>query len=131
MTKELLQIEFRYLDAPKGEYDSEHKSKTVTIGIFDTFVEACEAGNNLMKELESRFALHTFPDGRQARKERFSKTGGPFGTPLRLITNMAYLKTPFQFYATITQLKFDDVDATVNNMANALNNYKKWTDSIK
>lgn len=124
MTKELLQIEFRYLDAPKGEYDSEHKTKTITIGVFDTFVEACEAGNNLMKQMESKFPLHVFPDGREARKERFSRTGGAFGTPLRLITNLAYLKTPFEFYAKITPLHFDDIDATINHMSNALNNYK-------
>ena len=45
MTKELLTIEFRYRDKPKSDSDSEHRSKTITIGVFDTLEEAIVEGN--------------------------------------------------------------------------------------
>jgi len=58
MTKELVTIEFRYRDIPKGEYDSEHKSKTITIGVFDTLEEAIVEGNKAMEVFEDYFKLN-------------------------------------------------------------------------
>lgn len=93
MTKELVTIEFRYHDKPKGEHDSNYKSKTITIGVFDTIEEAIIEGNKALELLESKFKLHAFPKGDKAAKERFSKNGGCFGNAKKLVTNLAYLQT--------------------------------------
>ena len=127
MKKYLLTIEFRYKEIPKLDFHSGHKSNTITIGVFDSFETACVEGNKLLENLESKFPLHVFPNGRgPAKKERFSKNGGAFGSVKNLITNMAYLKTPFEFYAEIDTLNLDDVESTVNNILNLVDKYKEW-----
>ena len=102
-----VRIEFRYASG---------KSKTVTIGVYASFEEACKQGNKALEALEARFPLHKFPDGSLAKADRFSKNGGPWGRPNTLITDMAYLKTPFQFFAKIETLHYDDVHETVNDI---------------
>ena len=52
------------------------KNKMITIGVYDTFDDACKNGNNLLEVLESKFELHQYPDGTKASKERFSKNLG-------------------------------------------------------
>lgn len=126
MKKELVTIEFRYRDVPKGEWDSGHPSKTITIGVFDTLDEAITEGNKALEVLESKFNLHEFPNGTKAKKERFSKNGGCFGSANKLITNLAYLKTPFAFYAKITTLNYNDVDQTINEVLEATKRYKDY-----
>jgi len=126
MTKQLVTIEFRYKDTAKGDWDSVYKNKEITIGVYDTFEEACINGNNLMELLESKFDLHKFPDGHYAAKERFSKNGGCFGHKNSLISNLAYLKTPFDFYAKITELKYFDVEETIVEVLEAGKRYKKY-----
>ena len=64
MKKLLVRIEFRQSDAPKTVDEYTSKNKKVTIGVYDTFAEACENGNNLLKILESKFELHQYPDGK-------------------------------------------------------------------
>ena len=108
MERYLVQIEFRYFDEPKN--------KIVTIGVYDTFEDACENGNNLLEFLESKFELHKFPDGTKASKERFSKNGGCFGGKKTLVTNLAYLKTPFEFYAEIETLKYNPIDEVIDEV---------------
>ena len=125
MTKELVSIEFRYMDKPKNEAFSGHESKTITIGVYDTLDEAIIEGNKALEVLESKFKLHIFPDGREAKKDRFGKTNDCFGNPTRLITNLAYLKTPFEFYAQIKQLKFNDVEETIGEVLEAGKRYKE------
>ena len=122
MTKELLTIEFRYRDIPKGDYDSEHKSKTITIGVFDTLEEAIAEGNKAMEVFEDYFKLNTAWN----TKDRFSKNGGCFGYPKRLITPLAYLQTPFDFYAKITTLTYGDVDQTILEVLEANKRYKEY-----
>lgn len=125
-TKELVDIEFRYYGKPKGDYDSEFKSKTITMGVFDTFEEAVIVGNKLLELLENKFKLHVFPKGDLAPKERFSKTGGCFGYPKRLITNLAYLQTPFEFYARIKSLEYSDAEQTILGVLESINTYKEY-----
>lgn len=122
MTKELLTIEFRYHDAPKSESDSGYKTKTITIGVFDTFEEAIVEGNKAMEVFEKYFKVNTYWN----KKDRFSKNGGCFGTPNRLITPLAYLQTPFDFYAKIEQLKYNDVDETIIEVLDAVKRYKEY-----
>lgn len=127
MKKYLLTIEFRYYDKPKSDIDSDYKSKKITIGVFDDFDQACRSGNSLMEDLESKFELHVFPKGKgTAVKERFSKNGGCFGGKKNLISNLAYLSTPFDFYAKITTLNYDSVDDTINEVINARKRYEEY-----
>lgn len=126
MEKYLVTIEFRYSDAPKYDDDLTCKNKTVTIGVYDDYDEACVYGNKLMENLESKFKLHKFPNGLEAKQERFSKNGGCFGTKHNLITNLAYLKTPFEFYAKITTLKYDAIDDVINDVVGACKRYREY-----
>ncbi len=125
MTKELVTIEFRYLDAPKSDLVGPHKSKKITIGVYDTLDEAMNAGNKALEVLEDYFKLNTAYN----KKERFSKNGGCFGYPNRLITNLGYLQTPFEFYASITKLSYDDLDQTILDVVEAGKRYKEFKNS--
>ena len=122
----LVTIEFRYSDEPKNELYSTSKNKIVTIGVYNSFEEACEGGNKVLENLENKFGLHTFPDGRQANKERFSLNGGAFGSKKTLITELAYLKTPFSFFAKITTLKYEDINESVQEVNEAVKRYRKY-----
>jgi len=85
--------------------------------VFDDFDNACLEGNKLLENLESKFPLHVFPNGKGvAKKERFSKNGGCFGSKLTLITDLAYLKTPFTFYAKITTLNYEDINSIIDGI---------------
>lgn len=117
MKKYLVTIEFRYTS--KREYSSGgnmHVNKTITIGTFDNFDMAISEGNKQMEVLESKFKIHTFPQGNEAKKERFSKNGGCFNSPNTLITNLAYLKTPFEFYAKIVTLHYEDTAQAIEEV---------------
>ena len=121
MKKYLVTIEYRYTS--KRTYESGgnmHLNKTITIGVFDDFDTACVEGNKALEVLESKFSIHTYPDGRTAKKERFSKNGGCFGSKNTLVTDLAYLKTPFSFFAKITTLNFESVEDSVNEVLNDL-----------
>ena len=129
MEKYLVTIEFRYSDSPRHLDDSTYRTKKVTIGVYDDFDEACKSDNALMENLESKFDLHVFPSGIKAKKERFSKNGGCFGSKHDLISNSAYLKTPFQFFAKITTLKYDSIDETIDEVVNSAKRYRKFKNS--
>ena len=123
MEKYLVSIEFRYSDAPETEDGTTSKNKMVTIGVYNTFKDACQNGNNLLEVLESKFELHQFPDGRKASKERFSKNGGCFGGKKNLVSSLAYLKTPFEFYAKIETLEYSPIDEVIENVVSASKRY--------
>lgn len=126
MTKELVTIEFRYNDKPISEDFGGYKTKTITIGVFDTLDEAIVEGNKALEIFEKKFKLHVFPKGYSAAKERFSKNGGCFGSANKLISNLAYLQTPFTFYAKITTLKYEDLEQTIFNVLEAGKRYKEY-----
>ena len=102
------------------------RSKKVTIGVYNDFDEACLNGNDLLQILEGKFELHQFPDGRKSSKERFSKNGGCFGSKKSLITNLAYLRTPFKFYAKIDTLKHDPINEAINDVLDSVKRYKAY-----
>lgn len=129
VTKELVTIEFRYNDKSRGEHDGGYRNKTITIGVFDTLEEAIVEGNKALEIFERKFDIHTFPDGRKATKDRFSKNGGCFGSANRLITPLAYLQTPFDFYAKITELTYGDVEQTIAEVLEANERYKEFKSS--
>lgn len=122
MTKELVTIEFRYRDKPKGEHDSGHPIKTITIGVYDTFEEAIIEGNKTLEVLEKHFKLNTAWN----KKDRFGKNNGCFGTATRLVTNLAYLQTPFSFFAKIQKLTYSDVEETITEVLEANKRYKEY-----
>jgi len=125
MEKYLVTIEFRYKDAPKHEGGTIYKTKEVTLGVFDSFDDACKCGNELMENLESKYPLNVFANGQQAPKERFSKNGGPFGYKKDLISPLGYLKTPFDFYAKIQTLRYDDVNGALAEVVEAVKRYRQ------
>jgi hypothetical protein len=114
-TKQLLTIEFRYTNK-----DSDYISKTITIGVFNTFNEATIEGNKQLEILESRFKLHRFPNGLKANKKRFGLNNCFGFKRTNLVTNLAYLKTPFDFYFKITELTYislnDSLAMVMNNL---------------
>ena len=126
MKKYLVKIEFRYYDAPKTEDEYTSKTKKVTIGVYDTLEEACKNGNNLLEVLESKFELHQFPNGTKASKERFSKNGGYLGSKKDLVSNLAYLKTPFEFYAKIETLEYSPIEEVIENVVSASKRYMDY-----
>lgn len=128
--KYLVTIEFRYSDAPKTEDGCTLQSKTVTIGVYDNFDEACLKGNALLEKLESKFDIHTFPNGSKAKKNRFSKNGGCFGSKKDLVTNLAYLKTPFEFYAKIKTLKYSSIDESIDEVVESVKRYKSYKSTL-
>ena len=130
MEKYLVTIEFRYSDAPNFDTNFSSKNKTITIGVYDSFDEACINGNNLLETLESKFKIHTFPNGSEAKKDRFSKNGGWFGSKNTLVTNLAYLKTPFEFYAKIETLKYDSIDESINDVLNSVKRYRIYKSGL-
>lgn len=111
--KELLTIEFRYHAIPTSEYASESESKKITIGVYDTLEDAIKEGNNVLKELSSRFKFC----------ESFGTHNGVFGSATRLVCNFNGYP---QVFCKITQLKYDDIDEVLSEVFNSEMEYKKW-----
>lgn len=120
--KHLVTIEFRYTTKFINEYEeteNKDKNKTITIGLFDTLEEAIIEGNKSLEVLESHFPLHTYPSGDKAKKSRFCKNY-IFGQPNKLVTNLAYLKTPFRFFAKIQTLYYANTNDAILSVLSEL-----------
>lgn len=130
ITKYLVQIEFRYQRIPPSEIYSQHTDTMLTLGVYNDEQEAYNAGNEALEKLEAKYPIHVFPSGQEAPKERFSKNGGAFGSSKRLITNLAYLKTPFSFYAKVTPLFFDGLEEVVDMVHGSLKKYRKCKETL-
>lgn len=115
MKKELLTIEFRYHDKPNGDHDGGHRTKTITIGIFDTLEEAIETGNKALLVLAERF---------QVRADDRFKLKYLFGNPRRLVTNCCYPTNGIQYFAKIEKLDFADLGSTINETFEAFKRFK-------
>lgn len=117
LDKELLTIEFRYIDEPMSEDFSGYKKKTITVGIFDTLEEAIIEGNKVLEVLGKTF---------EVREEDKFKLKCLFGSPNRLATNTCYPTKGVQYFANITPLKFDDLGDTIAETFRALERYKSY-----
>jgi hypothetical protein len=117
-SKELLTIEFRYHDKPRSEHYSGYANKTITVGIFDTLEEAIDEGNKALDILSKSFEVRE--DDKFKLKHLYL-----FGCPKRLVTNTCYPTKGIQYFAQITELKFDDLNETVNETFKALERYKE------
>ena len=91
MEKHLVAVEFRYNGKP-DKIGCTTYSKTLTIGVYDSFDDAIDNGNEFLEYMETIFPL------RHSRKERFGKNNGPFGDKTTLVSELGYLKTPFSFF---------------------------------
>lgn len=124
--KYIVQIEFRYSHPPTPSNISTCGKKTITIGIYSTFEEAAENGNKLLETLENRFDLHQFPDGRQATRQRFSSSKGGFWYKNLLISELAYLRTPFSFFVAIEKLIYASIDGIIEEVVDSTTRYKNY-----
>ena len=120
MTKELLTIEFRYRDKRKSSEFSGREIKIVTIGIFNTLEEAIIEGNKTLSVLSKSF---------EVRADDKFKLKCLFGNPQRLVTNTCYPTKGVEYYVKITQLKFDDLNETINETFKAFERYKEFENS--
>ena len=106
MEKKLLTIEFRYnIETENADY--EYKNKTITIGIFDTIEETISKGNESLKILSKYFKM---------KSDDVFKLNHIFGHPTTLVSNTCYPTKGISYFASITTLKFDDLDETINNI---------------
>lgn len=117
MQKELLTIEFRYHDAPRGDWDGPSRNKIVTIGVFDTLEEAVKEGNEALKALSEHF---------QVRADDRFYIHGLSGKPNRLVTNVCYTTKGISYFAKITPLKFDDLAKTIKETFQAYERFKQY-----
>lgn len=114
MNKELLTIEFRYHVIPKSEYDPDFESKEVTIGVYETLNDAVKEGNNILKELSSRFKFY----------ESFGTHNGVFGSATRLVCD-CFNGYP-QVFCKITKLSFEDVKDVMKVAFDSEKKYQNW-----
>ena len=121
MKKELVTIEFRYNDAQSDKNDYEYKTKTVTIGIYNTLEEAITEGNKALSILSESF---------EVRSDDKFKLHHLFGFPKRLVTNTCYPTTGIQYFAKITKLKFDDLNDTMVETFEASKRYKEYKNNM-
>lgn len=121
--KYLVDLELRYTDKPKDHNDyPDHVSKTITVGIYDTYEEAVQAGNVMLEaELESKFPLNK----NWNKKSRFGETYTKC-----LISDLAYLTTPFSFFAHIKKLRISSVGEAIEEAVNAQGRYEEWKKTI-
>lgn len=113
----LVDIKFRYSDWNNEDERSTSKSKTVTIGIFNTYEEAAKAGNEMLEtELESRFPLNR----NWRKRDRF---GNQY--TMNLISELSYLEMPFSFFAHIKKLEISSVSDAINEALKAQERYKQ------
>lgn len=107
MQKELVAIEFRY--SINKEEEKEHRTRKITIGVYDSLEEAINKGNEALDYLSQHFEI----------RDKFKKIH-LFGNPKKLVTNTSYPTKGIQFFATITTLNFDSLDVTTNEIFNQL-----------
>lgn len=114
MEKFLLRVELRYYSIPESEYHSDYKSEYITIGVYDSFKEACVAGNEVLNNTIKKFNLKV--------DDSFSEHGGIFGSRNTLVTNCCS-RDPIEYYATITTLKFMDLSERIEHALKARKEY--------
>lgn len=117
MEKYIVKIEFRYKAIPKSDsfYASDCCNKEITIGIYNSLDEAIKQGNKSLEVLKTKFRFN----------DCFSKYGGIFGKPNKLVCNFEHRNKP-QFFAKIETLHFDGLASVMEDVFNA---NEKWLQS--
>ena len=116
MTKELLKIEFRYQDEPDS-IGSTHKTKTITIGIYDTLEEAVKEGNKCLEVLKEYF---------EVRGDDKFEVVGLFGDPTRLVTNCCYSTKGIQYFASIVKQDYTSLSEFIKETFEARKRYEAY-----
>ncbi|MCK9279171.1 MAG: hypothetical protein M0P71_00890 [Melioribacteraceae bacterium] len=106
-TQELLSVEFRYSYLDENEI-RQYENKKTTIGIYETLEEAILAGNETLKSLSEILKF--------ANKDCFTKNGGFFGHPTRLIVNNRTPGSNIDCYVKITKLTFENVNKLLDSI---------------
>lgn len=101
-------VEVRYY---VNGYDGDKVYRTVKnlIGVYDDQDQALNAGNEALRELEKLFPMHVFPNGQEAPKQRLSRI-------ISIVSNLAYLKTPFDFYMEIETIFKNPIEEFVGSV---------------
>lgn len=110
----ILQVDLRYLDTPKSDYFSEYQRKVSTEGIYDTNLDAINAGNKVLKELAIHFNMN-----------------GVFSTNCNLVTNLRGVSNGVQVFVSIKELDFfklEDVKYAIEANNNYLIKHNKIND---
>lgn len=114
MDKYLVTLELRYATKGTEEERGDYMNPKITLGVYDSVDDANAQANALLREMEGRYPLHVFPDGRKAARPIFGEPYGHCG-PLALVSEMAYLKTPFCFFLSVKRLKYADPMETMTH----------------
>lgn len=115
--KRLVTIELRYEDRPVNEDVGGYTTRTITIGIYDTLDEAIEQGNKAIELLSKYF---------EVRSDDYFVKNALFGMPRTLVSNCCYRNQQIAYFAKITPLHFDDLEAAVKEAFAARERYKKY-----
>lgn len=116
MVKYLVTLEYRYHDEPNS-FNSTYRTKIDTIGIFEDIKDAVKAGNNTLIEWEKIFNLNKCHN----KKDRLTETK-------KLVSNLAYLETPFNFYLNIETLNFKN---SLTEVLKSIENYNKYKENLE
>ena len=130
MEKYILTIEFRYWNAPKNQNNFTSQTKKITIGVYDNLDHACFNGNILLEKLERKFDIHTFLNGTKSKQHRFSKNSECSENKNILITNLGYLKTPFDFCAKIEILRYDLIDELIDEIVDSVKRHEIYKSTL-
>lgn len=115
--KRLVTIELRYEDRPVNEDVGGYTTRTITIGIYDTLDEAIEQGNKAIELLSKYF---------EVRSDDYFVKNALFDMPRTLVSNCCYRTQQIAYFAKITPLHFDDLEAAVKEAFAARERYKKY-----
>lgn len=116
MEQYLITIEYRFKGKP-NRWDSTDYETKQTLGVFDTLEDAMKCGNEFLPLLEARWDLNP----NYNKKERFHKNMGMF-----IISDLAYIKTPFTFYAKIEKLRYFDSEILLDEITKSCYDYKQY-----
>ena len=114
MSQYLLTIEFIYSDEANS-YDSTDRVEKNTVGVYWTIEEALKGADSICEALESRFPLNENYNTKQRLNKR-----------LRLMSNLGYIRTPFDFYLKIETLTYKPIDKAIEDVIGAQERYIKY-----
>lgn len=108
MKKYLLKIEFRFKGS-ENSFGSTYRTKKNTIGIYETIEEAIKESRSVCEALEDRFQLNK----NYNTKQRLSKQ-------THIMSNLGYIKTPFDFYLEIETLSYENINKSIDDIMEAI-----------
>ena len=116
--KYLVTVEFRYSYTDysiDSDGQREYTSNKTTLGVYKDISDACNKGNEFLLELEGLYKLNVYANGVTSKKLRLTKF-------VKLVTNLGYLKTPFEFYLKVTTLNHVPTSDVLNLIIKRLSN---------